>query len=212
MKATDFKTTFDQMPLVAILRGIEPSDASGVATALVNSGLRIIEVPLNSPQPLKSIAAIANVFGNDVIVGAGTVLNEDQAHQVLDSGGQLLIAPNLNLKVGEVAARAGIAWCPGVFTASEAFTALDAGAAAIKIFPAEAMPPSGIRALRAVLPREALVLPVGGIGLENMSDYWQAGASGFGLGGSLYKPGQSAAASAQKAGSFVKLVNSLRHS
>ena len=212
MKTTELHESLNTLPLIAILRGLQPTEALAVATALVDSGFRIIEVPLNSPQPLKSIAAIASRFGNEVLVGAGTVLNEDQAHQVLDSGGQLLIAPNLNLDVGRVATRAGIAWCPGVFTASEAFTALDAGAAALKIFPAEAMPPVGIKALRAVLPEAARLLPVGGINLTNMQSYWDAGANGFGLGGSLYKPGQSAASVAETAQKFVTAIDSIRRS
>lgn len=208
----DLKAALAAMPLIAILRSIEPGQALAVANALVDAGVRVIEVPLNSPQPYKSIAAIANAFDQDVLVGAGTVLDEEQAHRVLDSGGQLLVAPNLDLRVGAVATGAGIGWCPGVFTPTEAFTALAAGAAAIKVFPAEAMPPAGIKAMRAVLPADAVLLPVGGIGADNMPDYWRAGANGFGLGSSLYKPGQGAADTADRARRFVAIINQLRQS
>lgn len=210
MISPDFSTAFAALPLVAILRGVKPEEAVEIAAVLVESGFRIIEVPLNSPEPLRSIRAIAESVGSEVLVGAGTVLTAQQANEVLEAGGQLLIAPNVNLAVAQVARDSGLPWCPGVFTATEAFTALDAGAQALKIFPAEAMPPAGIKALRAVLPAATSLLPVGGIGPDDMARYWAAGASGFGLGSALYRPGDTAEKVAGAARRFISALNDLR--
>ncbi len=179
------------VPLVAILRGVRADEVVAVAAALVRQGFQVIEIPLNSPDPLVSIDRLAKTLGPRVLVGAGTVLTEDDALGVVAAGGRLLVAPDCNPAVGEVAMRHAIDWCPGVFTPTEAFAALRAGAAAVKLFPAEALPPPAVRAMRAVLPGEALLLPVGGIAPERMRDYRLAGASGFGLGSALYRPGMS---------------------
>jgi len=158
----------------------------------VSSGWNLIEVPLNSPDPLLSIAALTKAHP-DALVGAGTVLTPRQVRQVHDAGGQLVVAPNFNAEVVREAALLGMVCLPGVFTATEAFAALDAGAAGLKLFPAEMIPPAAVKALRAVLPRETLLLPVGGISTANMAAYRAAGASGFGIGSALYKPGLAAA-------------------
>lgn len=175
------------IPLVAILRGLTPAEALPIGEALVNTGWSLIEVPLNSPQPLDSIAAMAQAFPQ-ALVGAGTVLTVADVRNVHAAGGQLIVSPNFNPAVVHEAVRLGLVCMPGVMTASEAFAALEAGAAGLKIFPAEMITPAVVKALRAVLPPATVVLPVGGITLENMRSYLAAGASGFGIGSALYKP------------------------
>lgn len=185
-------TLFDRAlaanPLIAILRGLEPDRALDVAGVLVDAGFRIIEVPLNSPDPLRSIERIALKFGDNVIVGAGTVLTENDVSAVCNAGGQIIVAPNMNPKVGAQATSLDMKWCPGVLTPTEAFAALELGAAVLKIFPAELAPPKAISAMRAVLPKDALVAVVGGITPETMDEYRAAGADSFGLGSALFKP------------------------
>lgn len=179
-------------PLVAILRGLRPDEALPVGEALTGSGFRLIEVPLNSPDPLLSIEALARAFP-DAIVGAGTVLEPRQVGEVHNAGGRLIVAPNFNPDVVREAARLEMICLPGVLTASEAFAALAARATGLKLFPAEMIPPAAVKALRAVLPMDTLLLPVGGIGTANMASYRAAGADGFGIGSALYKPGLTAA-------------------
>lgn len=187
-----FAAAFARLPLVAVLRGLRPDEAPAIGRALVQCGWNLIEVPLNSPEPLQSIAALAKMLP-DALVGAGTVLDAQQVRDVHAAGGQLIVAPNFEAEVVREARRLGMACLPGVLTASEAFAALGAGANGLKLFPAEMIPPGAVKALRAVLPRESLLLPVGGIGAGNMAAYRAAGADGFGIGSSLYKPGMSAA-------------------
>ena len=187
---SSFRTTLAACPLIAILRGLTPSEAPNVGRTLWDAGFRILEVPLNSPEPLASIAALRTALPNAVI-GAGTVLTVEQVGQVKAAGGQLIIAPNFNTAVVAAAKAAGLIAIPGVATPSEAFAALAAGADAIKLFPAEMISPAAVKAMRAVLPRDALLIPVGGIGAANMAAYWQSGANGFGLGSSLYSPGKA---------------------
>ena len=182
----------DSLPLVAILRGLRPIEALGVGSALVDAGFRIIEVPLNSPRPLQSIAALAAQFPQSV-VGAGTVLTVKDVGEVHAAGGQLVVAPNFNPAVVREAVRLGLVCLPGVLSASEAFAALEAGAAGLKLFPAEMIPPAAVKALRAVLAADIALLPVGGITPHNMGEYRAAGASGFGIGSALFKPGLDAA-------------------
>jgi 2-dehydro-3-deoxyphosphogalactonate aldolase len=174
-----------QCPLVAILRGISPEQAVPVGRVLWEAGFRVVEVPLNSPSPLHSIALLRQAL-HGALVGAGTVLTVADVHAVKAAGGQLVISPNCNLQVIKAAVDAGMVCLPGVATPTEAFAALEAGAHGLKIFPAEMVPPSAIKALRAVLPADCIILPVGGIGLHNMAAYRQAGANGFGLGSALY--------------------------
>jgi 2-dehydro-3-deoxyphosphogalactonate aldolase len=180
-----------QCPLVAILRGITPTECESIGTALVDAGFRIIEVPLNSPDPLTSIRLLAERFGGSALIGAGTVLTPDSASQVAAAGGKLIVMPHSDPAVIKAAGPHGLACVPGVATPTEAFAALAAGADALKMFPAEAMPPAVVKAWRAVLPDTPLI-PVGGIGVRNMAAYVAAGAAGFGIGSTLYKPGKPA--------------------
>ncbi|MDB5941475.1 MAG: 2-keto-3-deoxy-phosphogalactonate aldolase [Ramlibacter sp.] len=184
-----FSAAMDALPLVAILRGLQPREAADVGAALVDAGFRIIEVPLNSPQPLNSIAALAQRFPQ-ALVGAGTVLTVKDVADVKAAGGELVVAPNFNPAVVAEAVRLGMVCLPGVLTASEAFAALEAGAAGLKLFPAEMIPPAAVKALRAVIAPEVALLPVGGIATDNMAQYRAAGASGFGIGSALYTPGR----------------------
>jgi 2-dehydro-3-deoxyphosphogalactonate aldolase len=200
---TKFAAAFAAMPLVAILRGLPPSDAVAVGEALLAHGLSLIEVPLNSPQPLRSIEAMAAALP-DAMVGAGTVLTPQQVREVYGAGGRLIVSPNFNAEVVAEAVRLGMVCLPGVMTPSEAFAALAAGADGLKLFPAEVITPAAVRALRAVLSADALLLPVGGITIDSMDAYRGAGASGFGLGSALYRPGQIPADVARLAGEFVQ--------
>ena len=199
---TALRRALDALPLVAILRGLPPSDAVDVGRALVDLGWQLIEVPLNSPDPLRSIEAMARAFPQ-TLVGAGTVLRPEQVRAVHAAGGRLVISPNLDREVVTEAVGLGMISLPGVATASEAFAALAAGAHGIKLFPAELIPPAGVKALRAVLDPATVVLPVGGIDPLGMAAYRAAGATGFGLGSALYKPGMTAAAVAANARAFI---------
>ena len=192
----------DALPLVAILRGLRPDEAAAVGRALVDAGFGIIEVPLNSPQPLHSIATLVAQFPQ-ALIGAGTVLTVEQVGQVKAAGGQLVVAPNFNVSVVREAVRLGLVCLPGVLSASEAFAALAAGAAGLKLFPAEMIPPSAVKALRAVLAAETALLPVGGITPQSMAAYRAAGASGFGTGSALYQPGLAPGQIASNARDFA---------
>ena len=190
------------LPLVAILRGITPDEAVPVGQALVDAGWSLIEVPLNSPRPLDSIGALVRAFPQ-ALVGAGTVLAAAQVRAVAASGAGLIVAPNTDAAVLAVGLRLGLVCLPGAATPTEAFAALAAGAHGLKLFPAELMPPAGVKALRAVLPIGTLMLPVGGITLDNMAAYRAAGAAGCGIGSALYQPGMSAAEVAVQARRFA---------
>jgi len=180
-----------QLPLIAILRGLTPAEAPTISQALVDSGFAIIEVPLNSPEPLQSITALTARFPQSLI-GAGTVLNAQQVKDVHAAGGRLIVSPNFNPAVVAQALALGMVVLPGVATPTEAFAALDAGAHGLKLFPAEMISSATVKALRAVLPQDAALMPVGGITPDNMAAYRAAGATGFGLGSALYAPGRSA--------------------
>ena len=190
-----------RLPLVAILRGLHPLEALAVGQVLVDAGWDLIEVPLNSPQPLQSIATLRKSFPQ-ALVGAGTVLTPEDVRQVHSAGGELIVSPNFNPAVVAEAVRLGMVCLPGVMTASEAFSALAAGASGLKIFPAEMITPMVLKALRAVLPAETLVLPVGGISPLNMPAFRTAGANGFGIGSALFKPGMTPAQVAESAAGF----------
>lgn len=190
------------LPLVAILRGLPPADAVAIGQALVAHGMSLIEVPLNSPQPLTSIAALAQALP-EALVGAGTVLTPQQVREVHAAGGQLIVSPNFNAEVVAEAVRLGLICLPGVMTPSEAFAAFAAGAHGLKVFPAELITPAAVKALRAVLPAAALLLPVGGITPDTMGGYRNAGANGFGLGSALYRPGMGAEDVGRNAAAFV---------
>lgn len=187
-----------RLPLIAILRGIEPRESLSIGAALTGAGWRLIEVPLNSPRPLDSIAALAATHA-DALVGAGTVLSAAQVRDVHATGGRLVVAPNFDAAVVREAARLDMICLPGVATASEAFAALAAGASGLKLFPAEMIPPAAVKALRAVLDASVRLFPVGGITTANAPAYRAAGATGFGVGSDLYRPGLDAATVAQNA-------------
>jgi len=198
------------LPLVAILRGLQPDRARDVGMALVDAGFRMIEVPLNSPDPFRSIEILAKSLPGSVLVGAGTVMEPDDVNGVRDVGGRLIVMPHGDLKVVRRAKELGLACTPGVATPTEAFVALRAGADAIKIFPAEAMPPIIVKAWRAVLPKHVIVLPVGGIRPDTMKDYVAAGANGFGLGSALFTPAMSAPEIGRNARDFAEAWKALR--
>ena len=191
-----------QLPLLAILRGITPAEAVPVGQALVDAGWSLIEVPLNSPQPLDSIAALAQAFPQ-ALVGAGTVLDVDAVRAVHAAGGRLIVAPNTDVEVIFEAQRLGLVCLPGVATPTEAFAALHAGAHGLKLFPAEMVQPPVLKALRAVLPPGVPLLPVGGITPQSLATWRAAGAAGAGIGSALYKPGMTAAAVAAQARLFA---------
>ena len=190
------------LPLVAILRGLTLPDVLPIGDSLVAAGWGLIEVPMNSPRPLESIAALAERFAQ-ALVGAGTVLTADAVRDVAAAGGQMIVAPNFDLAVVREARRLNLICLPGVATPSEAFAALAAGADALKLFPGEIVTPAAVKALRAVLEASVALLPVGGITTANIAAYCRAGASGFGIGSALYKPGASAAEVGQQARSFA---------
>lgn len=192
-----------QLPLIAILRGLTPAEAPAIGEALVSSGFAMIEVPLNSPNPLTSIKALTHQFTN-TLIGAGTVLTAQQVKEVHAAGGRLVVAPNFNPAVVAQALALNMIVLPGVATPTEAFAALDAGAHGLKLFPAEMISPATVKAMRAVLPSTAALLPVGGITPNNMAAYRTAGASGFGLGSALYAPGRLAQEVKIQAKAFVR--------
>jgi 2-dehydro-3-deoxyphosphogalactonate aldolase len=198
-----------ECPLVAILRGITPGEAEAIGEAIFEAGIRIIEVPLNSPDPLASIERLARRFGERALIGAGTVLEAADVARVSDAGGRIIVSPNIFEPVIEAAAAAGLVSLPGFFTPSEAFTALRAGATGLKLFPAEGAAPAVVKAQRAVLPKDVPLLVVGGIGTGNMQPWLDAGAQGFGLGSGLYRPGQSAQETASKARAYVEGLRGL---
>jgi len=202
----DFRRYFAECPLVAIIRGVTPADAEAIAGALYEGGIRIIEVPLNSPQPLESIRIIAGKFGNRALVGAGTVLDPDDVAKVKDAGGRLIVSPNTDIPVIEAAVAAGMVSSPGYFTPSEAFDAILAGAHSIKLFPAEAASPKVVKSQKAVLPKDVPLIVVGGVTPESIPGWLDGGADGFGLGGGLYKPGQDAQTTLERARTYVAAV------
>ena len=204
---SSWEVSIAENPLIAILRGLAPDQAIPVAEVLVEAGFRFIEVPLNSPEPLKSISAIAQKFGDKVVAGAGTVLSADDVTDVVETGGQLIVAPNMDSRVGNRARELGASWCPGVATPTEAFAALELGAVMLKLFPAELIPPKGVKAMRAVLPTDVSIAMVGGITPETMHDYLDAGANSFGLGSALFKPEYEIDEIRQRAMSFITAFN-----
>jgi 2-dehydro-3-deoxyphosphogalactonate aldolase len=185
----ELKPFLAPLPLVAVLRGIAPEEIDAVAAALHDNGFRVLEVPLNSPRPFESIARLSRGFGERCLVGAGTVIQPDDVARVADAGGRLVVMPHGDVAVIRAARQRGLVCIPGVSTLTEAFAALAAGANALKMFPAELLSPAVLKAWRAVLPRDTLVFPVGGIRPDNMAPYWAVGADGFGTGSNLYKPG-----------------------
>ena len=206
---TAFDAAFAELPLIAILRGVRPDEVEAVGTALVDAGFKILEVPLNSPEPFDGIARLAKAVAGRAVVGAGTVLRAKDVARVEAAGGTLIISPNANTAVIAEAAGRGLVSLPGIATPTEAFAALDAGASALKLFPAEAASPVVLKAMRAVLPKTTRILPVGGITPTTMAPWLQVGAAGFGLGGALYAAGMSADEVGARAADFVASYRAL---
>jgi 2-dehydro-3-deoxyphosphogalactonate aldolase len=201
------RTHLDQCPLVAIIRGVTPDEVEAIGTAVFDAGIRIIEVPLNSPEPLASIERLAASFGDSALIGAGTVLDPQQVGQVKNAGGRLVVSPNTNSDVIRATVAAGMVSMPGYFTPSEGFEAIAAGAHGLKFFPAEGGSPAVVKAQRAVLPPGVPLLVVGGVQHQDMKPWLEAGATGFGLGSGLYAPGRSAEDTAARARAYVEGLN-----
>ena len=200
---SQFHAHMDSLPLMAILRGLKPEEALDVGQAIVNAGFHILEVPLNSPDPLRSIQILAAAFPH-ALVGAGTVTTAQQVRDIKAAGGQLIISPHLDDNVVCEAVNLGLISLPGVATPSEAFKANALGAHGLKLFPAEMISPAVVKSMRAVLPKHIRLIPVGGIGTHNMANYRNSGASGFGIGSALFAPGKSAKAVGESAAAFVQ--------
>ncbi|MBV9786474.1 MAG: 2-dehydro-3-deoxy-6-phosphogalactonate aldolase [Acidisphaera sp.] len=199
----ELKDWLARCKLIAILRGVRPDEAEAVCAALEAAGIAIVEVPLNSPDPLQSIARLARAFGERLLIGAGTVMTEADVTAVAAAGGRLIVTPHADCAIVQAARAQGLLSCPGFFTPAEAFTLLRAGADGIKLFPAEAASPAVLKALRAVLPPGTDVLPVGGIAADTMQPWLDAGAAGFGIGSAIYRPGDSAETVGAKARRLV---------
>ena len=197
------------LPMVAILRGVKPGEVVEIGEVLFETGICVMEVPLNSPAPYASIVKLSKQFGDRALVGAGTVTDWSSVSKIADAGGKLIVTPHADERVMEAAKRQGMYAIAGFATPTEAFRMIEAGADALKLFPAESNPPKVLRAMRAVLPREMAVLPVGGITPESLADYWNAGADGFGLGSALFKPGATPENVAQTAAVFKLAFNAL---
>lgn len=200
----ELKRRLAECPLVAIIRGVTPGEAEEIGAAIVEAGLRIVEVPLNSPEPFASIETLAKSLGERALVGAGTVLDPDEVARVRDAGGRIVVSPNTHAPVIEAAAAAGLVSTPGYFTPSEAFDAIRAGASGLKLFPAEGATPAVLKGQRAVIPRDVPIIVVGGIKPDGMRPWIEAGADGFGLGSGVYKAGQSAEETGRKARAYVE--------
>ncbi len=200
MELTEF---LDRCPLIAILRGVTPDAVVPIGAALEAAGIAIIEVPMNSPEPVESIRRLNEKFGGRILVGGGTVMTAAQVEAIANAGGRLIVTPHAAVDVVRAAKRAGMIACPGFFTPTEAFALLEAGADGLKVFPAEASSPAAVRAMRAVLPPGTPIIPVGGIEAHTMQPWVEAGVVGFGVGSSIFRPGDTAAIVAEKAAKLV---------
>jgi 2-dehydro-3-deoxyphosphogalactonate aldolase len=204
----DFLARLNAMPIVAILRGVTPAEVEGIVEAIITAGVTLIEVPLNSPDPLTSISLMAKRFAGRAIIGAGTVLSVADVGRCKDAGAQLIVSPNMRPDVIAASIASGMLSAPGCLTPTEAFAALDAGAHAVKLFPGELVSPSVVKAMRAVLPKAATVLVVGGVTVQNAGAFQAAGADGFGVGGSIYRVGTTAAEAGRNAAAFAGVLRS----
>lgn len=205
-----FETAVQECGIIAILRGVNPDEVDAVGAALFAAGIRIVEVPLNSPDPFNSIARLSSRFAGRMVVGAGTVLDEGNVDRVKAAGGEIIVAPECNPAVIARAVMQGLVPLPGVFTPTEAFAAVRAGASHLKLFPAEAASPATVKAWRAVLPRHVRVYAVGGVTPFNIKAWWDAGCAGFGIGSNIYKPGMSADDVRKAADAFVTAWQALK--
>lgn len=206
----ELNTWLERCPLVAILRGVQAAEAESICAALEQAGVCIVEVPLNSPNPLETISILSRSFGSRMLIGAGTLTETSHVAQVADAGGKLIVTPHTDTAIVRAAKAAGLIAVPGFFNPTEAFALLQAGADAIKLFPAEVLGPPMLKALRAVLPKGTNVIPVGGIGPQQIAPWTAAGASGFGIGTSIYKPGDNAQTVTAKAQALVAAVQATR--
>jgi 2-dehydro-3-deoxyphosphogalactonate aldolase len=204
--SSDLKGWLSRCPVIAILRGIRPDEAVSIVAALEEAGVLVVEVPLNSPDPFQSIGTLARVFGDRMLVGAGTLTDHAQVTEVERAGGRLIVTPHADLSIVRAAKEAGLFAVPGFLNPTEAFALLKAGADAIKLFPAEVVGPAMLKALKAVLPKDALVIPVGGIDKRSITAWMAAGANGFGAGSSIYRPGDDAKAVKQKTTALVDVI------
>jgi 2-dehydro-3-deoxyphosphogalactonate aldolase len=207
----DVRAWLARSPLVAILRGVQPSEVESICSALERAGISIVEVPLNSPRPLESISILSRRFGDRMLIGAGTLTTPSQVDEVAAAGGQLVVTPHADTAIVRAAKGAGLFACPGFFNPTEAFALLDAGADAIKLFPAEVLGPPMLKALRAVLPASAVVIPVGGVDVDQVAPWMAAGALGLGVGSSIYRPGDGAAVVEAKGRALVAAVRAYRN-
>ena len=201
--ASRFGSAFSQCPVVAIIRGVEPSNVIEVGDALFEAGIRVIEVPLNSPRPFESIEKLSHHFKDRAIIGAGTVLNSDEVAAVAKVGGEICVSPNVNNGVIEATLSVGMISMPGIYTATEAFTAIAAGARMLKLFPASTEARENFKAMKAVLPKEVGVLAVGGVSHENVAECLRLGFAGIGVGSEFYKPGRPADEIRKRAQRFI---------
>ena len=204
------KTWLDRSPLIAILRGVRPDEVIPICAALEAAGVAIVEVPLNSPNPMESIRLLAQNFGDRLLIGAGTVMTPAQVEEIAGVGGRLIVTPHADPDLVRAAKRLGMVAAPGFFTPAEAFRLLDAGADAIKLFPAEGSNPPALRGMRAILPPGTLVIPVGGIAPDNIRLWHEAGAAGYGIGSSIYKPGDTVDIVGRKAAALVAACRVVR--
>ncbi len=207
----DVKAWLARSPLVAILRGVQPAEVESICSALERAGISIVEVPLNSPRPLESISILSRSFGDRMLIGAGTLTTPSQVEEVAAAGGRLIVTPHADTAIVRAAKRAGLFACPGFFNPTEAFALLDAGADALKLFPAEVLGPPMLKALRAVLPASAMVIPVGGVDASQIAPWMAAGALGLGVGSSIYKAGDDATVVEAKAMALVAAVQAYRN-
>jgi 2-dehydro-3-deoxyphosphogalactonate aldolase len=206
----DVRAWLEQSPLVAILRGVQPAEVESIGCGLERAGIHIVEVPLNSPSPLESIAILSRSFGSRMLIGAGTLTDPSQVAEVAAAGGRLIVTPHADPAIVRAAKQAGLFAAPGFFNPTEAFALLQAGADALKLFPAEVLGPPMLKALRAVLPKSAIVIPVGGVGADQVAPWMAAGALGLGVGSSVYKPGDDARMVEAKARALVAAVRAYK--
>ena len=208
----DVRAWLQRCPLVAILRGVQPAEAESICAALERAGICIVEVPLNSPNPLESISILSRSFGSRMLIGAGTLTEPSQVGEVAAAGGRLIVTPHADAAIVRTAKAAGLFAVPGFFNPTEAFALLQAGADAIKLFPAEVLGPLMLKALRSVLPKSAIIIPVGGVDTEQIAPWMAAGALGLGIGSAIYKPGDDARIVERKAQALVAAVGAYQNS